>query len=167
MKSSVPVCPVPFEQQPLNEYESLKESWFYSWGTRNLVGYLKPILVLWFLSWAVSAPIAAVSFPWAKYPVQFILSGAAGASLFPMLALLRLYLGWNYVCDRLSSETIFYEESGWYDGQTWTKPAELWERDRLIVSYQIQPILQRLKRTFLSIAGLFLVGLVIWNLFRN
>jgi Conserved in the green lineage and diatoms 27 len=162
MKSSAPVCPVPLEQQPLNEYESLKDSWFYSWGTRNLRGYLKPIVILWLLSWLLVAPIALVSFPWAKYPAQFILSGAAGASLFPLLALLRLYLGWGYICDRLSSETIFYEESGWYDGQTWTKPAELLQRDRLIVSYQIQPILQRLKWTFASMAGLFGLGAIAW-----
>jgi hypothetical protein len=164
MKSSAPVCPVPLEQQPLHEYESLKDSWFYSWGTQNLKGYLKPIALLWLWSWLLSAPIALVSFPWAKYPVQFILSGAAGASLLPLLALLRLYLGWGYICDRLSSETIFYEESGWYDGQTWTKPAELLQRDRLIVSYQVQPILQRLRWTFASVAGLFLLGVIGWNL---
>jgi len=50
-----------------------------------------------------------------------------------LLALVRLYLGW-YMCDRLISPTIFYEESGWYDGQTWTKPSEVLQR--LIVTYK-------------------------------
>lgn len=163
MKSSAPVCPVPTEQQPLHEYESLRESWFYSWGTSQLSGYLKPIIILWVLSWLISAPVAAVSFPWAKHPVQFFLSGAAGASIIPGLTLLRLYSGWVYVRDRLSNETIFYEESGWYDGQTWTKPPEILTRDRLIVSYQIQPILQRLKRTFVILSVFFFGGSLIWN----
>jgi hypothetical protein len=75
-------------------------------------------------------------------------------------------LGWSYVYDRLVSSTIFYEESGWYDGQNWTKPKEILTRDRLIVTYQIQPILQRLQRTFgLLVVLLIAVGCV-WNFCR-
>lgn len=127
-------------------------------------GYVKPIVVLWGLGWLLSGPIAAVSFPWAKYPGQFLLSAAGGATLLPTLVLVRLYSGWVYVRDRLHDETIFYEESGWYDGQTWTKPEEVLQRDRLIVNYQIQPLLQRLRHTFLVIGALLFCGTVIWNL---
>jgi hypothetical protein len=164
MKSSVSVCPVPTEQQPINEYQDLKESWYFRWATLSLHRYIMPIAVLWSLSWLISAPIAAVSFPIAKYPVQFVLSAAAGACVAPALALLRLYLGWKYVSDRLLQETIFYEESGWYDGQLWTKPAEVVQRDRLIVTYEIRPILQRLKRTFGLLALLLVSGGFAWNL---
>jgi hypothetical protein len=94
-----------------------------------------------------------------------MLCGGAGASVFLMLMLLRLYLGWSYVRDRLLRETIFYEESGWYDGQTWTKPPEILTRDRLIVSYQVQPILLRLKRTFGILALFFVGGSLIWIFF--
>ena len=87
MNPSVPVCPVPAEQQPLNEYQELKESWFFRWATLGLRSYLTPILILWLLSWLVAAPVAAVSFPVAKYPVQFLLSAAAGAMVVPMLTL--------------------------------------------------------------------------------
>jgi Conserved in the green lineage and diatoms 27 len=163
MKSSALACPVPAEQQPINEFQGLKESWFFRWATLDLRSYITPIAVLWVLSWVVSAPVAAVSFPFAKHPVQFLLSAAVGASLIPLLALLRLYLGWNYVRDRLLKETIFYEESGWYDGQTWTKPEEVLQRDRLIVTYEIQPILGRLKSTFGLIAILLLIGGLTWN----
>lgn len=162
MKSSAPVCPVPAEQQPLNEFQGLKESWFFSWATRHLRGYLTPIAVLWSLCWLIAAPVAAVSFPFAKHPIQFLLSAGAGASVLPALALLRLYLGWVYVRDRLLKETIFYEESGWYDGQLWAKPEEVLQRDRLIVGYEIQPILQRLKRTFGLFAGLVISGSLAW-----
>jgi len=163
MKSSAPTCPIPSEQQPLNEYQSLRESWFYSWASRDLAGYLQPLIILWLASWVIAAPVAMVSFPWVKYPVKFFLSGAAGAGIIPVLVLVRLYLGWFYICDRLSRATIFYEESGWYDGQTWTKPDEMLQRDRLIVTYQIQPFLQRCQWTFGAIACLFLSGTLLWN----
>jgi hypothetical protein len=76
--------------------------------------------------------------------------------------LARLYLGWTYVRDRLSKAEIFYEESGWYDGQVWTKPEEVLQRDRLIVTYQIQALLKRLYITFGTIALLFLGGGLLW-----
>lgn len=162
MNSSAPVCPVPAEQQPINEYQELKESWFFRWATLELQAYLKPILVLWLLSWLIAAPVAAVSFSPARYPVQFFLSGAAGALVIPTLALIRLYLGWIYICDRLSQETVFYEESGWYDGQSWQKPAEVLQRDRLIVTYQIRFLLRRLQLTFIVVAALILADAMIW-----
>ena len=38
-ESSVSVCPVPLEQQPVNEYQQLQDSWFYSWATLGLWQY--------------------------------------------------------------------------------------------------------------------------------
>jgi hypothetical protein len=162
MPSSAPVCPVPTEQQPINEYQELNESWFFRWATFDLTRFVKPILILWLLSWVIAGPVAAVSFPMAKHPAQFLLFGSAGAMIIPILALVRLYLGWVYICDRLSQATVFYEESGWYDGQVWTKPEEVLQRDNLIVTYQIKALLQRLKLTFGVIALLFLVGGSVW-----
>jgi hypothetical protein len=163
MESSVCVCPVPTEQQPLNEYQALQESWFFSWVTLDLQGYLMKLAWVWGWSWLISGPVAAASFMPKKYFVQFLLCGAAGASVFLGLAVLRLYLGWSYVCDRLKGEKIFYEESGWYDGQTWTKPPEILTRDRLIVSYQVEPLLKRLKRTFGILVLFIFGGGLIWN----
>jgi hypothetical protein len=76
--------------------------------------------------------------------------------------LLRLYLGWSYIRDRLNSEKIFYEESGWYDGQTWLKPSKMLERDRLVVFYQIKPILVRLQKTLLFLLLLGLISGLMW-----
>jgi hypothetical protein len=159
----VSACPVPEEQQPLNEYQELKESAFFRSAASDLPQYLKAIAWVWGLAWLVGGPVAAASFAPGKYPLRFFLSGAAGAGLILALALLRLYLGWSYVRDRLLQETIFYEESGWYDGQTWTKPPEILTRDRLIVSYQVQPILKRLKRTFRILILFVCGGSLIWN----
>ncbi len=120
---------------------------------------------IWGLSWLVAGPVAAASFSPNKYFAHFILCGAAGASVGVVLSLTRLYLGWLYVRDRLYSTTVFYEESGWYDGQTWIKPQEVLTRDRLIVTYDIKPILQRLQFTFAGLAGLLVIGTIVWHLF--
>ncbi|MER3435190.1 MAG: DUF1230 domain-containing protein [Leptolyngbya sp. ERB_1_1] len=156
------ICPVPEEQRPINEYQDLKESWFFRWGTLDRIGYLKPIVILWAISWFVSAPVAAVSFPPAKHLPQFLLFASAGAFIIPGLALLRLYLGWAYVQRRLLDSAVFYEESGWYDGQMWEKPPEVLAQDRLVVSYQVQPILERLKKTFSTIAVAITIGITLW-----
>ncbi|NJL09334.1 MAG: CGLD27 family protein [Calothrix sp. SM1_7_51] len=164
MKSSVSYCPVPSEQQPVNEYEELKTSWFFSYCVSSWGKYLRKLGWVFGFSWLIAAPVAASSFPTHKYLGQFILSSFGGASLGVILILLRLYLGWTYVRDRLTSPIIFYEESGWHDGQTWTKPEEVLTRDKLIVSYEIKPILQRLQITFGGLALSFLIGTIIWYL---
>lgn len=156
-------CPVPVEQIPIKEYESMSESWFYSWGSRDVRGYLFPVISLWLLSWLVIGPMAAVSFPPARLTVQFLISASLGALLLPTLALVQLYIGWRHVCDRLSQASVPYEESGWYDGQFWDKPDEVINRDRLIADYQVKPLMQRVKKTFAAILGIVSLGLVTWQ----
>lgn len=163
MESSVSVCPVPPEQQPLNEYEELKSSGFFRKATLDLGEYSRWLGLIWGLSWIVAGPVAAASFTPGKHLLQFILVGCAGASLGAILAVVRLYLGWSYVRDRLLCPTIFYEETGWYDGQNWTKPPEVLTRDCLVVSYQVKPILQRLQKTLAIIALFLLVCGIMWN----
>ncbi|MEB3831597.1 CGLD27 family protein [Phormidium sp. CCY1219] len=163
-ETTVSVCPVPTEQQPLNEYQALKESCFFGWATRDLRGYLSKMGWILGISSIFCAPVVAASFPPGKYLGQFILGSAGGGGLILSLALLRLYLGWRYVRDRLASEIVSYEESGWYDGQTWPKTPEIITRDRLVVSYQIQPILQRVHRTFATLGILAIGGIIIWKI---
>lgn len=151
-KSSPQLCPVPSEQQPLNEYEQLKEAWLFRWGTLEFAKYQRKIAWVGAFGWLVAAPIAAASFTPKTEPLSFALGCAVGASLLVALLIVRLYLGWKYVGDRLKGETVFYEESGWYDGQTWRKPLEVLTRDRLVASYQVEPILVRLKVTLIEIA---------------
>lgn len=58
----VTACPVPEEQQPLNEYQELKESAFFRSAAGDLPQYLKAIGWVWGLAWLVGGPVAAASF---------------------------------------------------------------------------------------------------------
>ena len=161
-QSSIQVCPVPLEQQPVNEYEELKESWFFRWTTLDNRLFVRKITLIWIIGWLISSPIAAASFSPSKSALPFVLFSNLGAGLVLALILLQLFFGWHYVSDRLKKATIFYEESGWYDGQTWPKPPEMLTRDRLIVSYQISPILGRLTRTVGLLALLMAGDSLLW-----
>lgn len=162
MDFSVSDCPVPVEQQPLNEYEALKASSYFSTCSLEWRKYITKLAWVWGLSWVIAGPVAAASFSPQKHISQFMLCGAGLATIGVIFTVVRWYLGWSYVSDRLASPTIFYEESGWYDGQTWTKPQEVLTRDRLIVSYEIKPIIQRLQQTLGVICLLLLSGELIW-----
>lgn len=163
MDGLVDRCPVPREQQPIQEFQALKTSGFFAWATVPWATFISKLGWLWVGSWIVTGPVVAASFSPQRYPVQFVLLAAAGSTLLPTLVLVRLYLGWVYIRGRLFSETVFYEESGWYDGQTWIKPTELLNRDRLIVNYEIKPMLQRLHLTFCVLVVLLLGGGVFWQ----
>lgn len=76
----------------------------------------------------------------------------------------RLYLGWSYILNRLLSASIFYEESGWYDGQIWIKKADYLVKDRLIGTYYILPIVYRLKWVCFIFLLTFFMDLIIYNL---
>ncbi|KPQ38500.1 MAG: CGLD27 family protein [Phormidium sp.] len=157
-------CPVPREQQPIQEYQALKDGCLFRASQETLPGYLKSLAWIWLPSWLMVAPIAAASFAPDRLPLQFVLSASLGATLVLALAVLRLFLGWKYICDRLSSPVVIYEESGWYDGQTWTKTEAVLARDRLIVEYQLQPIFQRLRRTAAGLGLFLVVSAIAWSL---
>lgn len=155
-------CPVPSEQRPLNEYEALKTSWPFRWVTFSRFAYIRKLLWSWAWGWLIAGPVTEASFPLATAPFQFFLCGALAASLLVVFMLLRLYLGWSYIRTRLEKTTIPYEESGWYDGQTWEKPDAVLTRDRLVVSYQIEPILKRLRMTGIVLIFLAAIDSFAW-----
>ncbi len=153
-ESPVSVSPVPTEQQPLNEYEQLKEAWLFNWTTLAPFPYFRKLAWVGFWGWLLAAPIVAASFSPRQYPWQFGLWTTGGGLFLVTLIVVRLYLGWSYIRDRLNKETVFYEESGWYDGQKWRKPPEVLTRDRLVASYQVEPILNRIQFTLAILAAL-------------
>ena len=91
-------------------------------------------------------------------PPRLLAAAAVAALVLPLLLLVRQWLGWTYVMQRLLRESVDYEESGWYDGQTWEKPLSWRERDLLVARHEVRPILGRLGRAMATSAGLMLAG---------
>lgn len=48
-----------------------------------------------------------------------------------------------------------------YDGQTFVKPREVLTRDRLLASYQVQPVLTKLRQTLLGAGVVLLTSAVL------
>jgi hypothetical protein len=157
-------CPVPKEQQPINEYQELQASWFFKWGKLTLAAYSYKLFRIWLWGSIVTGPIAADSFPIHQEPLHFALAGMGGSLLFVALAAAYLYAGWAHVDRRLQATAVVYEESGWYDGQTWTKTAEVLTRDRLLASHEVRPVIRRLQLTFLSMLSVIGAGSLVWYL---
>ncbi|KAH9617381.1 hypothetical protein KSS87_007828 [Heliosperma pusillum] len=147
-------CPVPLEQQPINEYQNLSNSLPFSWASADFVEYASRLLVTG-LSFGllVGLPVTWVGSVGSGHDPVKLLLGSISTGLFVVtLAVLRMYLGWAYVGNRLLSATVEYEETGWYDGQVWVKTAEVLARDRLLGSFQVRPVLSRLKNSLVALA---------------
>jgi len=150
-------CPVPTEQQPLNEYLALKESFFFRWATFSIFEYCKVAIAIWAAWWIVTGPVAAVSFSPGRHLLEFICLASAGATVGLSLPLIQLFVGWKYINDRLQNRSVSYEETGWYDGQEWEKPEADLLKDRLLVTYEVQPVLRKIKLTALVLLGLLVL----------
>ncbi|XP_009793199.1 protein CONSERVED IN THE GREEN LINEAGE AND DIATOMS 27, chloroplastic isoform X1 [Nicotiana tabacum] len=150
---------VPFEQRPVNEYSSLKDEGLYSWAELGPGSFFIRLGGLWLVTFTVlGAPIAAASFNPSKDPLRFLLAASTGTLFLVALTVLRIYLGWSYVGDRLLSAVIPYEETGWYDGQMWVKPPEILARDRLLGSYKVKPVIKMLKQTLVGTGALLVAA---------
>ena len=47
-------------------------------------------------------------------PIEWAVAGCLGSLVVVAILVLRIYLGWAYVGDRLLSAAVPYEETGWY-----------------------------------------------------
>lgn len=140
------ICPVPFDQQPLNEFYALKDSCLFSYFGLRFKNYIYSIVCVCCISAILFTPLVLAIKIFSL--IQFFALEFLLVTFTLVIILMRLYLGWSYVVKRLLSATIFYEESGWYDGQIWTKTAEMLIKDRLIGMYYVLPVLRRIKYTF-------------------
>lgn len=154
---------VPFEQRPVNEYSSLKDGALYSWGELRQGPFFLRLGGLWLVAFTVlGVPTAAASFDPSKEPLRFVLAAGTGTLFLVSLIVLRIYLGWSYVGDRLLSAVIPYEESGWYDGQMWVKPPEVLARDRLLGAYKVKPVIKMLKQTLVGTGALLVTAMLLF-----
>ena len=95
--------------------------------------------------------------------LKYILLSFFSSLSIPLLISIRLYLGWNHIFNRLISEKIEYEESGWYDGQIWEKPLALKEKESLIASIEVKPILKNLIQIISIITVIAMSGILIFQ----
>ena len=114
-------CPVPREQQPTNEFIELSKSKIFSWPkTKKTLIII--LIKFWVGAFFLFLAISSGSVYFKTFLLRYILLSFFSSLSIPLLISIRLYLGWNHVFKRLNSESVEYEESGWYDGQVWIKP---------------------------------------------
>jgi len=155
-------CPVPKEQQPTNEFIELSKSIIFSWPKTKKSLFIV-LIKFWVGSFILFFVISSGSIYFKKSILKYVLLSLFSSLSIPLLISVRLYLGWNHVFKRLTSERVEYEESGWYDGQVWIKPLALKEKESLIASIEVKPILKNLIQVFSIISVLSLSGILLFQ----
>ncbi len=155
-------CPVPKEQQPTNEFIELSKSKIFSWP-KTKKSLIFVLVKFWLGAFVLFLVISSGSVYFKTYLFKYILLSFFSSLSIPLLISLRLYIGWNHIFKRLISEKVEYEESGWYDGQVWEKPLVLKEKESLIASIEVKPILKNLIQIFSIISVLALSGILIFQ----
>ena len=155
-------CPVPREQQPTNEFIELSKSRIFSWP-KTKKSLIIELTKFWLFAFIIFLVISSGSVYFKTSLFKYTLLSFFSSLSIPLLISLRLYLGWNHIFKRLISEKVEYEESGWYDGQVWEKPLNLKEKESLIASIEVKPILKNLTQIFSIISVLALSGILIFQ----
>ena len=155
-------CPVPREQQPTNEFIELSKSIIFSWP-KTKKSLILVLIKFWVGAFVLFLIISSGSIYFKTSLLKYILLSFFSSLSIPVLISIRLYLGWNHVFKRLSSERIEYEESGWHDGQVWIKPITLKEKESLIASTEVKPILKNIIQIFSIISVLALSGILLFQ----
>ena len=154
------ICPVPQNQRPLNEFNSIRNSWVISWPLLEKNIFYRKLIFSWIFITPISLTISYGSGYLRSNTLDLILVSLTASLVFPILLLTRQWLSWIYIYKRLNSENIEYEESGWYDGQIWEKPVDWRAKDLLIAQHQVKPIISHLE-----IIIILLILIILFSLF--
>jgi len=155
-------CPVPREQQPTNEFIELSKSKIFSWP-KTKKSLILILIKFWVVAFVLFLVISSGSVYFKTSLLKYILLSFFCSLSIPLLISIKLYLGWKHIFNRLISEKDEYEESGWYDGQVWEKPIVLKEKESLIASIEVKPILKNLIQILSIILVLVLSGILIFQ----
>ena len=151
--------------KPLNEFRVLKNSIDFSWTKEantsfQFIQIFTIIVIAIYFFWSIL--LLNSHFIEQIFNKQLLLiCNLANISI--SIFLMRYYLGWHYVYNRLMKATVIYEESGWYDGQVWVKTTSILLQDRLIGTYEVLPILKKFKTILLFFIGGSVVGLILFQ----
>ena len=154
------ICPVPQNQRPLNEFNSIRNSWIISWPFLERNIFYRKLTFSWLLITPISLIISYGSNYLKNNIFDLTFISLTSSIFFPILLLSRQWLSWTYIYKRLNSENIEYEESGWYDGQIWEKPIDWRAKDLLVAQHQVKPILIHLRKIILIISAIILTSLL-------
>ena len=155
-------CPVPKDQQPTNEFIELSKSKIFTWP-KSKKSFSFILLKFWIGTFFIFVVISSGSVYFETSTLRYILLSFFSSLPIPFLFSIRLYLGWNHIFKRLTSEKVEYEESGWYDGQIWIKPIKLKEKESLIASLEVKPILKNLIQILSIIIIVALIGILLFQ----
>ena len=155
-------CPVPKNQQPTNEFIELSKSKIFSLP-KSIKPFLLILIKFWLGTFIIFLAISSGSVYFKTYTLKYILLSFFSSLSLPFLFSVRLYLGWNHIFKRLTSEKVEYEESGWYDGQIWIKPINLREKESLIALLEVKPILKNLIQILSLIIVFTLFGVLLFQ----
>ncbi len=155
-------CPVPKDQQPTNEFIELSKSKIFSMA-KSKRSFLLILLKFWLGTFIIFIAISSGSVYFETSTLKYILLSFFSSLSLPFLISIRLYLGWNHIFKRLTSEKVEYEESGWYDGQIWIKPVNLKEKESLIALLEVKPILNNLIQFSSLILIVALFGILLFQ----
>ena len=155
-------CPVPREQQPTNEFIELSKSKIFSWP-KTKKSLILILMKFWAGAFVLFLIISSGSVYFKTSLLKYILLSFFSSLSIPLLISIRLYLGWNHIFKRLTSEKVEYEESGWYDGKIWEKPLVLKEKESLIALIEVKPILKNLIQILSILSVLALSGILIFQ----
>lgn len=155
-------CPVPKDQQPTNEFIELSKSKIFTWP-KSKKAFSFILLKFWIGTFFIFVVISSGSVYFETSTLRYILLSFFSSLSLPFLFSIRLYLGWNHIFKRLTSEKVEYEESGWYDGQIWIKPVKLKEKETLIALLEVKPILKNLIQILSLIIIFALIGILLFQ----
>ena len=155
-------CPVPKEQQPTNEFIELSSSKIFSWP-KSKKSFCIVLVKSWVITFILFLIISSGSIYFKTSIFKYTILSLFSSLSIPFLISIRLFIGWDHVFKRLISEKVEYEESGWYDGKTWIKPINIKERESLIASKEVKPILNNLIQISSIILVIALSGILLFQ----
>ena len=163
------ICPVPLRQQPIIQYQRLKEKRFFRWAILTHSVYSTKLLAVWVTGVLVCLYAININYP--KYggiSVVDLLRCAIVGKLAVLCCLTKLYAAWRYVYLRLiNSEIVYKIPTKAVKVTVWQKSQLFMMRDALIARFQVKHILKRMEQTLLSVLLLFGINLVILFLVTN
>lgn len=163
--NSVRLCPIPYSQRPSNEYNNIKNSFKFSWTFQSSKNFykslMKSIAINYLIAYVITLNMDNKN---AFINLKSIAELFLITSVLSITYLLQSYLACLYVYKRLMMSVVTYEESGWYDGQTWVKSKEVLVQDRLLGLYELRPIIIRLETVLYSFTSILGINLFVYVL---